>query len=198
MRGGWVGGWCLVWRLPRSALCSRNASCLGYHTVQRRNGDKRHDLSYRNQRKLVTTQTSTSTLTREYEPLSMAEAQMGPACLATWPARKQAGRMTSACRREHNPTPYFTYGQRVLCRPHRATAVDRHSVRDPFFLPVRERVTSLPLPCAPHVGAGLPADRRFAGPFHLGTPPCPLGVSCPGGPKSCPPVSTIIPRTCIL
>ena len=59
------------------------------------------------------------------------------------------------------------------------------------FLPVRERVTSLPLPCAPHVGAGLPADRRFARPFHLGTPPCPLGVSCPGGPKSVPPVSTI-------
>ena len=99
-----------------------------------------------------------------------------------------------------DPPPYFVAPpwslQLLIAPPHRATAVDRHSVRDPFFLPVRERVTSLPLPCAPHVGAGLPADRRFAGPFHLGTPPCPLGVSCPGGPKSVPPVSTIIPRTC--
>ena len=35
-----------------------------------------------------------------------------------------------------------------------------------------------------------------SGPFHLGTPPCHLGVSSRGGPKSVPPVSTIITRTC--
>ena len=74
MRGWWVGGWVVsgvaAARLPRSALCSRNASCLGYHTVQVSNAVTATSdtiflivtdclgLSV-----LVTTQTSTSTLT---------------------------------------------------------------------------------------------------------------------------------------
>ena len=69
-----------------------------------------------------------------------------------------------------------------------------------FFLPVRERVTSLPLPHHTCIMQGFRGGfQRIDGvlrPFNLGTPPCPLGVQCPGGPKSVPPVRTIIPRTC--
>ena len=69
-----------------------------------------------------------------------------------------------------------------------------------FFLPVRERVTSLPLPHHTCIMQGFRGGfQRIGGvlrPFNLGTPPCPLGVQSPGGPKSVPPVRTIITRTC--
>ena len=155
MVGGWVGGWCLVWRLPRSALCSRNASCLDYHTVQRR---RRSLLSYRNDTKLT-----------EYAPLSMAEAEMGPACLATWPAIKQAGRMTSACRREQGGD------RRVKClrRGRRIELSSSH--------------------CFPPTGLAVRLWRRLtdgsdgSGPIPSWDPPLSLGRFMPGGSQKCPP-----------
>ena len=115
---------------------------------------------------------------------------------AAWlETRETAGRIDSSrhdqYRTQKGPPPLFccatlvpaaadcTTAQSDGCRP----TLGARSV----FLPVRERVTSLPLPCAPHVGAGLPADRRFAGPFHLGTPPLSLGRFMSGGSQKCPP-----------
>ena len=85
------------------------------------------------------------------------------------------------------PPPYFFCAalQLLITPPHRATA---NQVRDPFFFACEGESHLSPAP-TPHAG-GASSGQTVPGPFHLGTPPCPLGVSCPGGPKSCPPVST--------
>ena len=114
---------------------------------------------------------------------------------AAWlETRETAGRIDSSrhdqYRTQKGPPPLFccatlvpaaadcTTAQSDGCRP----TLGARSV----FLACEGESHLSPAP-TPHAGAGLPADRRSAGPFHLGTPPVPWAFHVRGVPKVSPP-----------
>ena len=120
---------------------------------------------------------------------------------AAWlETRETAGRIDSSrhdqYRTQKGPPLFFCATlQLLIAPPHRATAGrPTLGARSVFFACEGESHLS-PAP-TPHTHRGGFQRTDGSGPFHLRTPPCHLGVSSRGGPKSVPPVSTIITRTC--
>ena len=93
---------------------------------------------------------------------------------------------------------FFGAAQKLITPPPRATARrPTLAARSSVFCLMTHETGESPLSPGPtpHTGEAS-SGQTVLGPFHLGTPPCPLGVSCRGGSQKCPPVSTIITRTC--